>query len=133
MISKCLHQCNCPERPQIDRSAAPVKLTPRKVYTPVKRSTRHAHNLHRLIRCSQRLKHRCNHRRAPKTLTGDKTTHRLIRRTRMQASVQPAIRKNPARAEQSFSSPCSLEILSIEDPKQVQSSPKFAGTITKTL
>jgi len=72
-------------------------------------------------------------RRTPKTLTGDKTTHRLIRRTRMQASVQPAIRKNPARAEQSFSSPCSLEILSIEDPKQVQSSPKFAGTITKTL
>jgi len=69
----------------------------------------------------------------PKTLTGDKTTHRLIRRTRMQASVQPAIRKNPARAEQSFSSPCSLEILSIEDPKQVQSSPKFAGMITKTL
>ena len=36
-------------------------------------------------------------RRTPKTLTGDKTTHRLIRRTRMQASVQPAIRKNHAR------------------------------------
>jgi hypothetical protein len=63
--------------------------------------------------------------KTPKTLTRDKTTHRLIRRTGMQASVQPTITKNPARAEQSFSSPRSSEILTIDGPNQVQRSSNF--------
>jgi len=61
----------------------------------------------------------------PKTLTGDKTTHQLIRHTIMQASVQPAIRKNSARAEQSFSSPRPEKNSMIERSNQVQSSSNF--------
>jgi len=43
----------------------------------------------------------------------------------MQASVQPAIRKNSARAEQSFSSPRPEKNSMIERSNQVQSSSNF--------
>ena len=60
-----------------------------------------------------------------KTLTRERTTHRLIRRKRVQMSVQPTITKNPARAELGFSSPRSLKNLTIGRSNQVQKELKF--------
>ena len=60
-----------------------------------------------------------------KTLTRENSTHRLIRRKRVQTSVQPTITKNPARAELGFSSPRSLKNLTIWWSNQVQRSSNF--------
>ena len=105
-------------------------------YTPVQRAKQHAGiagEASPVEPMHVELMHRCNQAERPKTLKAKTSTHRLIRRSWSQTSVQLAITKNPARAELVFHSPRPLENLTIGGSKQVQRGSNFAGTITKIL